>query len=102
MAKDNSKEFKTLVIRNLDSNPHLVRILNDVIKSTGHKTGQSAIEHIISRYESQNIEIERINRLYYERKREFEQKQLELQNKLDKANKALYHFQQFQLLTQEL
>ncbi len=95
------KQFKTLVIRNLDDNNDLVKILNEVIQSTNNKTGQSAIEYIIRQYDKQNREIDRINRMYFERKKEFEQKQLETENKLNKANKALYHYKQFQLLTNE-
>ncbi len=95
------KQFKTLIIRNLDKNPEYVKILNEVIENTVNNTGQSAIEYIIRKYDAQKSEIERINRLYYERKREFEQKEAELQNRLDNANEAIFHFKQFQLLIQE-
>ena len=96
------KQFKTLVIRNLDENNDLVNILNQVIQSTNNKTGQSAIEYIIRQYDKQKIEIERMNRIYFERKKEFEEKQCETEKKLEKATKVLNHFKEFQFLIQEI
>lgn len=99
---EKTKDFKTLVIRNLEDNKDLVSILNEVINETDFKTGQSAIEYIIRCYRRNKIEIERLNRLYYERKKDFEEKELILQNKLKRVNSAIYHFKQFQMLSDEL
>jgi hypothetical protein len=98
------KDFKTIVLRNMDSRgmEETVKIMNDVMKNEGIKTAQSVIPFIITDY----ARLKRLNEDQRQRHRaiqdNLETEISKLNNQLQKVNKALYHFQQFQLLMQEI
>lgn len=67
----NEKEFTTITLRNLNSpeNKGIVKIMNNVLNTQGIKTGQGALEFIVTDYEKlqTKLENERKTRISLER-----------------------------------
>lgn len=98
------KDFKTIVLRNMDSRgmEQTVKIMNDVMQTEGYKTAQSVIPFIITDYARLK---QRINDMRIDNAKMIDnlnEENRRLNNRLQQVQKALYHFQQFQVLTQEL
>ncbi len=64
-----TKQFKTLMLRDLDKSPQLVEVLNEVMTTRNIKTGQSAVEYVIAQHKSLSDEIAHL-RKYIARERE--------------------------------
>lgn len=56
------KDFKTLVIRDLEDKPDLVNIIKDTMKRKNISAGGAAIEFIIEDYERRNLELKDLQR----------------------------------------
>lgn len=90
------KDFKTITLRDLDKNPEIVRILNEVIQSSSSfRTGQKAIEYVIVQYQRQIKDINRLHNIINGQEREhyFKVKELEDENK--RLKEAQEHARKF-------
>ena len=70
MIAEQKKDFKTITLRGLDQRADLVEILNDVMIERGIKTGQTAIEYIIKRYATLDIENRKLSKQNYKQEME--------------------------------
>lgn len=93
----NHKDFKTVMIRNLDSdeNKDILAVLNEFMSQKDIKTAQSGIEGIIRAYNIQKHKIERIERTT-KQKEESDQKKINLlEAENEKMKSALRYFDYF-------
>lgn len=96
---ENTKEFKTITLRNLDKNTDVVDIMNNVMNDTNIATGQGIIEYIIKDYAKLKHEIVQQSDHYDMRLKAERETNFNLKIALQNRDKCLYFLKKgFELL----
>lgn len=100
----NHKDFKTVMIRNLDSNENkdILSVLNEFMSQKDIKTAQSGIEGILRAYNIQKNKIERLEKTAKQKEESDQKKTNQLESENEKMRVALSYFDCFTKSLQQI
>lgn len=100
----NHKDFKTVMIRNLDSdeNKDILVVLNEFMSKNDIKTAQSGIEGILRAYNVQKHKINRLETTYKQKESDYQSRINQLEAENEKMKSSLRYFDCFTKSLQQI